>query len=38
VGLELLGYAGWFSDVFYGAAVIVAIILATSQRSGGRSA
>jgi ribose transport system permease protein len=38
VGLELLGYAGWISDVFYGAALIIAIILATYLRAGRRAA
>lgn len=29
IGLELLGYGGWVTDVFYGAALVVAVILAT---------
>ena len=33
VGLELLGFAGWISDVFYGAALIIAIILSTLFRA-----
>ena len=37
VGLQLLGYAGWVSDVFYGAALIVAITLATRLRPLSRS-
>jgi ribose transport system permease protein len=31
-GLQLLGAAGWVSDVFYGAALIVAIVLSTVAR------
>jgi ribose transport system permease protein len=33
VGLQLLGFAGWISDVFYGAALIIAIILSTLFRA-----
>jgi len=29
VGLELLGYASWVTDVFYGAALVVAVVLTT---------
>lgn len=29
IGLELLGYGSWVSDVFYGAALVIAVILAT---------
>ena len=32
VGLQLLGFAGWISDVFYGAALIIAIVLSTLFR------
>ena len=32
VGLQLLGYTGWISDVFYGAALITAIIASTLTR------
>lgn len=32
VGLQLLGFAGWISDVFYGSALIVAIALSTLFR------
>jgi ribose transport system permease protein len=31
-GLQLLGYTGWVSDVFYGAALIVAIVISTAAR------
>jgi ribose transport system permease protein len=37
IGLQLLGYAGWISDVFYGAALIVAITLSTKLRPSARS-
>jgi ribose transport system permease protein len=37
VGLQLLGYAGWVSDVFYGAALIIAITLATRLRPAARA-
>lgn len=33
VGLQLLGYAGWVSNVFYGAALIIAITVSTVARS-----
>lgn len=29
VGLQLLGFAGWISDVFYGATLILALIMST---------
>ena len=32
VGLQLLGYTGWVSDVFYGAALIIAVIVSTLTR------
>jgi ribose transport system permease protein len=32
VGLQLLGLAGWISDVFYGSALIIAIVLSTLFR------
>lgn len=32
VGLQLLGFAGWISDVFYGAALIIAIVISTLFR------
>ena len=32
VGLQLLGYSGWVSDAFYGAALIVAVIVSTLTR------
>jgi ribose transport system permease protein len=32
VGLQLLGYTGWVSDVFYGAALVVAVIVSTITR------
>jgi ribose transport system permease protein len=32
VGLELLGYTGWISDVFYGAALIIAVVISTVAR------
>ncbi|MEA2388176.1 MAG: ribose transport system permease protein [Thermoleophilaceae bacterium] len=32
LGLQELGYAGWISDVFYGAALIVAVTLSTVVR------
>jgi len=32
VGLQLLGYTGWVSDVFYGAALIVAVLASTVTR------
>jgi ribose transport system permease protein len=31
-GLQLLGYTGWVSDVFYGAALIVAVVISTVAR------
>lgn len=33
VGLQLLGYASWVSNVFYGAALIIAITVSTIARS-----
>lgn len=33
VGLQLLGYAGWVSNVFYGGALIVAITVSTVARN-----
>lgn len=33
VGLQLLGYTGWVSNVFYGAALIVAITVSTVARN-----
>ena len=32
VGLELLGYTGWVSDVFYGGALIIAVVISTITR------
>jgi len=32
VGLQLLGYTGWVSEVFYGSALIIAIIISTLAR------
>ena len=32
VGLQLLGYTGWVSDVFYGAALIIAVLASTVTR------
>jgi ribose transport system permease protein len=32
LGLEELGLAGWISDVFYGAALIIAVMLTTLLR------
>jgi ribose transport system permease protein len=32
IGLELLGYTGWISDVFFGAALIVAVAISTVLR------
>lgn len=32
VGLQLLGYSGWVSDAFYGAALIIAVIVSTLTR------
>lgn len=32
VGLQLLGYTGWVSDVFYGAALILAVLASTLTR------
>lgn len=32
VGLQLLGYTGWVSDVFYGAALVLAVIVSTITR------
>jgi ribose transport system permease protein len=31
-GLQLLGYTGWVNDVFYGAALIVAVVISTVAR------
>ena len=36
VGLQLLGFAGWISDVFYGSALIIAIVLSTLFRRDAR--
>lgn len=33
VGLQLLGYSGWVSNVFYGAALVVAITVSTVARN-----
>lgn len=33
VGLQLMGFAGWVSNVFYGAALVVAITVSTIARS-----
>lgn len=33
VGLQLLGYSGWVSNVFYGAALIIAITVSTIARN-----
>lgn len=38
VGLQLLGFAGWISDVFYGAALIISIVLSTLLRREQRAA
>ncbi|MDL4818590.1 ABC transporter permease [Actinomadura opuntiae] len=38
VGLQLLGFAGWISDVFYGSALIIAIVLSTLFRRDRRQA
>lgn len=32
VGLELLGYTGWISDVFFGAALVIAVTVSTVLR------
>ena len=32
VGLQLLGYTGWVSDVFYGAALVLAVLASTITR------
>lgn len=32
VGLELLGYTGWISDVFFGAALMIAVTVSTITR------
>jgi ribose transport system permease protein len=32
IGLELLGYTGWISDVFFGAALIIAVAISTVLR------
>jgi ribose transport system permease protein len=32
VGLELLGFTGWISDVFFGAALIIAVLVSTTLR------
>jgi ribose transport system permease protein len=32
LGLELLGAAGWISDVFYGGALVIAVTAATLLR------
>lgn len=32
VGLQYLGYTGWVSNVFYGAALIIAVVLSTLTR------
>ncbi len=32
VGLQLAGYTGWVSDVFYGSALIIAVIVSTLTR------
>lgn len=32
VGLQVMGFAGWISDVFYGSALIIAIVLSTLFR------
>jgi ribose transport system permease protein len=37
VGLQLLGFAGWISDVFYGSALIIAIVLSTLLRQDRRA-
>ena len=33
VGLQLMGYAGWVSNVFYGGALVIAITVSTIARS-----
>jgi len=35
MGLELLGYTGWISDVFFGAALIIAVAVSTVLRRSG---
>jgi ribose transport system permease protein len=35
IGLELLGYTGWISDVFFGAALIIAVAVSTVLRRSG---
>jgi ribose transport system permease protein len=32
LGLQELGFSGWISDVFYGAALVVAVTLTTLLR------
>jgi ribose transport system permease protein len=32
VGLQLLGYTGWVSEVFYGSALIIAVVISTLAR------
>jgi ribose transport system permease protein len=32
IGLELLGAAGWVSDVFYGGVLVIAVTVATVLR------
>jgi ribose transport system permease protein len=32
VGLQLLGYSGWISDVFFGAALVIAVTVSTTIR------
>ena len=36
-GLELLGYTGWVNDVFYGASLVVAVVLTQLVAKGRRS-
>jgi ribose transport system permease protein len=31
-GLQLLGYTGWVNDVFYGAALVIAVVISTVAR------
>jgi ribose transport system permease protein len=37
IGLQLLGYSGWISDVFFGAALVIAVAVATGVRRAARS-
>ena len=37
-GLQLLGFAGWVQNVFYGAGLVIAVALAKVVRSRSRTA